>query len=100
MKIPNLNSHRARALYSGGIENLADLANSDVFSIEKILHNSICFDSKKRDGENEWEADQRNNIRFLFVTGKSGTELGMFLIQICMVLFSDIFTHVLQYIAN
>lgn len=72
MKIPNLNSQRARSLFNEGIQTLADLANSDIFIVEKILYNSICFDSKQRDGENKWDADQRNNLRFLFVTGKSG----------------------------
>lgn len=72
MKIPNLNSQRARSLFNEGIQNLSDLANSDLFTVEKILYNSICFDSKQRDGENQWDADQRNKLRYLFVTGKSG----------------------------
>lgn len=73
MKIPNLNSQRARALYDQGVQTLSDLANSDLFTIENILYNSICFDTKQRDGENEWDAEQRNKLRYLFVTGKSGT---------------------------
>ncbi len=73
MKIPNLNSRRARALHDQGIETLTDLANSDPFTIEKILYNAISFDTKQREGENEWEAERRNKLRSLFVTGKSGT---------------------------
>lgn len=73
MKIPNLNSRRARALHDQGVETLTDLANSDPFTIETILYNSISFDTKQRDGEMEWEADRRNKMRHLFVTGKSGT---------------------------
>lgn len=73
MKIPNLNGHRARSLFNGGIQNLTDLANSDVLTVEKILHNSICFDSKQRDGEQQWDAEQRNKLRILYVTGKPGT---------------------------
>lgn len=72
MKIPNLNNQRARSLHNEGIQNLADLANSDVFTVEKILYNSIAFDSKQRDGENQWDADRRNKQRYLFVTGKDG----------------------------
>lgn len=72
MKIPNLNNQRARSLFNESIENLSDLANSDTFTVEKILYNSICFDSKQREGENKWDADQRNKLRELFVTGKSG----------------------------
>lgn len=73
MKIPNLNSQRARSLFNEGIKNLTDLAKSNQFIIEKILYNSIGFDTKQRDGENEWDAEQRNKLRCFIVTGKSGT---------------------------
>lgn len=75
MKIPNLNGHRARSLFNEGIQNLTDLANSDVLTVEKILYNSICFDSKQRDGEQQWDAEQRNKLRILYVTGKPGTSI-------------------------
>lgn len=72
MKISNLNGQRARAFFDAGYQSLADLANADVFSIEKILYNSMSFDSKQREGENEFDAVKRNKIRFLHMTGKSG----------------------------
>lgn len=74
MKIPNLNSQRARSLFNEGIQHLSDLAKSDQFIIEKILYNSISFDTKQRDGENKWDADQRNKLRCFIITGKSGTK--------------------------
>lgn len=72
MKVPNLNSQRARSLFQQGIETLSDLANADAFTLEKILHNSIGFDTKQRDGENEWEANKRIKMRNLLVTGNAG----------------------------
>lgn len=72
MKIPDLDSRRARVLYDKGIHTLSELANSDLFTIEKLLNDSICFDTKQRDGETKWDADQRNKLRFLAITGKPG----------------------------
>ena len=72
MKCSNLNGPRARALFDAGYKSLAELAIADVFSIEKVLYNCVCFDSKKREGETDLDADKRNKIRFLFVTGKPG----------------------------
>ncbi|XP_037047750.1 DNA polymerase theta isoform X2 [Bradysia coprophila] len=72
MKIPDLNSRRARVLYDRGICTLSDLANSDLFTMEKILNDSICFDTKQRDGESKWESEQRNKLRYLSITGKPG----------------------------
>lgn len=72
MKISILNNQRARALFDAGFQTLVHLANADTFSIEKCLYNCISFDTKKRDGENNYDAKQRNKLRSLFVTGKSG----------------------------
>lgn len=72
MKISILNSQRARALHSAGFETLIDLAKANRFAVEQCLHNCISFDSKIRDGENNYEAEKRNEERSVFVTGKSG----------------------------
>lgn len=72
MKIPILNSQRARALHAAGFQTLIDIANADMFSIEKCLYDCISFDSKQRDGESNYDAEQRNKQRALFVTGKAG----------------------------
>lgn len=73
MRVQNLNSQRARALFDKGIQSVADLANAEILFIENILFNCISFDSeKKRDGEHESDANQRNNIRNFYVTGKAG----------------------------
>lgn len=72
MKIPTLNSQRARALFKAGFHTLVELSNSDLLSIEKCLYDSISFDTKKRDGESKYDEEQRNELRLVFITGKAG----------------------------
>ncbi|XP_055853276.1 DNA polymerase theta [Episyrphus balteatus] len=73
MRLPDLNYKRARVLFDSGIQSLIDLANADVFTVEKVLHNSLSFDTaKKLENENDYENNQRNNIRNLYITGKAG----------------------------
>lgn len=72
MKIPIINSQRARALFKAGFHTLADLSNSDLLSVEKCLYDSISFDIKKRDGESKYDEEQRNFLRLVFITGKAG----------------------------
>lgn len=72
MRIPSLNGQRARALFSAGFQTLNEISTADVLSIEKCLLDSISFDSKQRDGETNYDAQQRNKNRLLFVTGRSG----------------------------
>ena len=76
MRLPDLNHKRARALFDAGVTSLIELASCDVLDIEKILFNSLSFDSaKKHDDENELEAAQRNEIRNFFITGKTGLNI-------------------------
>lgn len=72
MKIPTINSQRARALFKAGFHNLVDLSNADLLCIEKCLYDSISFDTKKRDGESVHDEKQRNELRLVFITGKAG----------------------------
>lgn len=72
MKIPIINSQRARALFKAGFRTLADLSNATLLSIEKCLYDSISFDTKKRDGESKYDEEQRNELRLVFITGKAG----------------------------
>lgn len=73
MRISSLNSQRARALFKNGIETLAELAQSSVFVVEKILYDQAEFQSEKqREGEQEFETKERNKIRNFFVTGRMG----------------------------
>lgn len=72
MKISALNGQRARALFDAGYQNLVDISKANVLAIEKCLVDSISFDVQKRDGETNYDADQRNKHRLLFVTGKNG----------------------------
>ncbi|XP_037943389.1 DNA polymerase theta-like, partial [Teleopsis dalmanni] len=73
MRLPDLNYKRARALYDAGLTSIVKLANADVFSVEKIMHNLLSFDSaKQHENENVYEAEQRNVLRNFYITGKSG----------------------------
>ncbi|XP_011203461.2 DNA polymerase theta isoform X1 [Bactrocera dorsalis] len=73
MRLPDLNHKRARALFDAGITTLVDLANADIFEVEKVLYNALSFDSaKQHDNEADYEALQRNQAREFFITGKVG----------------------------
>lgn len=73
MRLPDLNHKRARALFDSGITTLVDLANADIFEVEKVLYNALSFDStKQHDNEAAYEAEQRNQARDFFITGKVG----------------------------
>lgn len=72
MKISLLNAQRARALYDAGFQTLIDISRASLVSVEKCLFDSISFDVKRRDGETDFDAEQRNKSRLFFVTGKSG----------------------------
>lgn len=72
MKIPILNSQRARALYNAGYHTLIDISKASLVSIEKCLFDSISFDVQQRDGETNYDAEQRNKSRLFYVTGKNG----------------------------
>lgn len=75
MKISILNGQRARALFSAGYQTLVDISKADVFDIEKCLIDSISFDVQKRDGETNYDAEQRNKFRQVFVTGRDGLSI-------------------------
>ncbi|XP_036322893.1 DNA polymerase theta isoform X2 [Rhagoletis pomonella] len=73
MRLPDLNHKRARALFDAGITTLVELANADVFDVEKVLYNALSFDSaKQHENEADYEAEQRNQVRDFFITGKIG----------------------------
>lgn len=72
MRLQHLNGVRARALFDGGCKSLSDLATANLLTIERILFDSVSFDAKLRDGETDFEAAQRNKVRFLYVTGRTG----------------------------
>lgn len=73
MKIPILNGKQriARILFNSGFQTLADISTASLFSIEKTLIDSISFDVEKRDGETNYEAEQRHKSRLLFAIGKN-----------------------------
>ncbi|EDV42218.1 uncharacterized protein Dana_GF17871 [Drosophila ananassae] len=73
MRLPDLTQKRARALFDAGFKNLVQLAGADVLALEKVLFNSLSFDSaKQHDHENAEEAAKRNMVRNFFITGKAG----------------------------
>lgn len=72
MKISVLNGQRARALFNAGYQTLVDISRANILDIEKCLTDSISFDVQKRDGETNYDAEQRNKHRLLFVTGRAG----------------------------
>lgn len=73
MRIPGINYKRARLLFDGGCENLVALANSNSLDIEKLLFNSLHFETEKQNAnENEYDANKRLNERNFFITGKKG----------------------------
>ncbi|EDW42404.1 DNA polymerase theta [Drosophila sechellia] len=73
MRIPDLSQKRARALFDAGITSLVELAGADALVLEKVLYNSLSFDSaKQNDNENAEEAAKRNVVRNFYITGKAG----------------------------
>ncbi|KAI4459694.1 dna polymerase i [Holotrichia oblita] len=73
MRLPVLNGPRARALYNAGIETLVHLASAKIECVENALHKMAPFESEKeREGETKYEAEQRNKVRTIWVTGKQG----------------------------
>ncbi|RZC40268.1 DNA polymerase theta, partial [Asbolus verrucosus] len=73
MRLPLLNGKSARALFNGGLETLVQLANSDVVTIENILHKVMPFESSKiREGETEFDLKERNKLKNIWITGKQG----------------------------
>lgn len=72
MRLSNLNGQRARCLFDGGFKTLAELANADGRTVERVLYDSIGFDARQREGESDFEAARRNKVRCLYITGRAG----------------------------
>lgn len=73
MRLPSLNGKLARTLYNAGIETIIQLANYNLDSVENILCRAGPFEScKEREGESEFDNNQRNKLRTVWVTGKEG----------------------------
>ncbi|XP_039491520.1 DNA polymerase theta [Drosophila santomea] len=73
MRLPDVSQKRARALFDAGLTSLVELAGADVLELEKVLYNSLSFDSaKQHDHENAEEAAKRNVVRNFYITGKAG----------------------------
>uniref|UniRef100_T1IU43 DNA polymerase theta n=1 Tax=Strigamia maritima TaxID=126957 RepID=T1IU43_STRMM len=73
IRLSLLNGHRARLIYNGGFETVADVANADPKQIETLLKNAGPFQSEKqRDNETEYEVKERRKARCIWLMGKEG----------------------------
>ena len=73
VRLTSLNGQRARVLFNGGIESVAELANTLPADVENLLHNCAPFESKNQnDGETALDAAKRTKMRSLWVTGRKG----------------------------
>ncbi|KAK9955417.1 hypothetical protein ABG768_015297 [Culter alburnus] len=71
VRISLLNAQRARTLYSSGFVTVAELARAYVTEVEKALRKAIPFKSSRQAvDESEMEAQERKNMRCIWVSGK------------------------------
>lgn len=71
VRISLLNASRARTLYSSGFVTVAELARADDTEVEKALRKAIPFKSSRQAvDESEVEAQERKNMRCIWVSGK------------------------------
>ncbi|XP_044525103.1 DNA polymerase theta [Gracilinanus agilis] len=73
VRVSLLNAQRARALYTAGFLTVADLARGRTAEVEAVLKNSLPFRSVRRAVDEEEEAaEERRNIRTIWVAGRKG----------------------------
>ncbi|XP_042525596.1 DNA polymerase theta isoform X1 [Dipodomys spectabilis] len=73
VRVSLLNAQRARFLYSSGFLTVADLARANIAEVEVVLKNAVPFKSaRKAVDEEEEAAEERRNMRTIWVTGRKG----------------------------
>ncbi|KAL6029950.1 hypothetical protein STEG23_028878, partial [Scotinomys teguina] len=73
IRVSLLNAQRARFLYASGFLTVADLARADISEVEVVLKNALPFKSaRKAVDEEEEAAEERRNMRTIWVTGRKG----------------------------
>uniref|UniRef100_A0A4X2K4M7 DNA polymerase theta n=2 Tax=Vombatus ursinus TaxID=29139 RepID=A0A4X2K4M7_VOMUR len=73
VRVSLLNAQRARALYTAGFLTVADLARGSIAEVEAVLKNSLPFRSvRKAVEEDEEAAEERRNIRTIWIAGRKG----------------------------
>ncbi|XP_055965104.1 DNA polymerase theta [Sorex fumeus] len=73
IRVSLLNAQRARFLYASGFLTVADLARADISEVETVLRSAAPFKSaRKAVDEDEEAAEERRNMRTIWVTGKKG----------------------------
>ena len=74
-RLTTLNGQRARLLYNaGGLQTVAEVANSRPEEIENLLQNAAPFESGKvlQQGETEYDVKERQQLRSIWITGRKG----------------------------
>ncbi|XP_028838783.1 DNA polymerase theta isoform X2 [Denticeps clupeoides] len=72
VRISLLNAHRARTLFNSGFLTVSDVARGDVSDVEKVLKKALPFKSiKQAVDESEMEAQERQSLRCIWVSGKT-----------------------------
>ncbi|XP_073087665.1 DNA polymerase theta isoform X4 [Manis javanica] len=73
VRVSLLNAQRARSLYAFGFLTVADLARANIAEVETALKNAVPFKSaRKAVDEEEEAAEERRNVRTIWVTGRKG----------------------------
>ncbi|XP_037381368.1 DNA polymerase theta isoform X2 [Talpa occidentalis] len=73
IRVSLLNAQRARVLYASGFLTVADLARANIAEVETVLKNAVPFKSaRKAVDEEEEAAEERRNMRTIWVTGRKG----------------------------
>ncbi|KAL3883562.1 hypothetical protein ACJMK2_029814 [Sinanodonta woodiana] len=73
VRISSINGQRARILFDAGYQTIASLASAQPNDVEAVLKTAIPFQSlKKQDNETDWDAEQRRQMRCIWLTGRKG----------------------------
>ncbi|XP_040606761.1 DNA polymerase theta isoform X2 [Mesocricetus auratus] len=73
IRVSLLNAQRARFLYASGFLTVADLARANIAEVEVVLKNALPFKSaRKAVDEEEEAAEERRNMKTIWVTGRKG----------------------------
>ncbi|KAH9504975.1 hypothetical protein Btru_061318 [Bulinus truncatus] len=73
VRIQSLNACSARMLFNAGYQTVADVAKAEVIDVANLFKKAAPFQSEKReDGETDWEQQERNRAKCIWLTGRKG----------------------------